>query len=142
MHQYALEKEAADEAKREAKRLKNAEKRAAKDEAAAAAAAAAGGSLHIPALDGVRFTGTFGATFAPEKTMTKKELRVARMQGSLMEVEDEEPMTEQAARKKAGFEVARRNYLIKKARKLEKQKERRAVKSGKKQVLKIRKKST
>ena len=41
----------------------------------------------------------------------------------------------------AGFELGRRNYLIKKAKKMEKQKEKCEMKSGKKQVIKLKKKS-
>lgn len=95
-------------------------------------------------MDGVRFSGTFGVTFAPEKAMTKQGLRQARKDGTLMETEDDDerpsgPLMAQSARKKAGFEVARRNYLIKKSKKMAKQREKREVKNGKKQVLKLSK---
>jgi hypothetical protein len=127
--------EAADEAKREAKRQKAAEKRQRE------LAAAAGSNGQVAALDGVRFSGTFGVSFAQEPKMTKQGLRNARKEGALMETEDDEEargqMSVESARKKAGFEVARRNYLIKKSKKMAKQKEKRELKSGKKQVLKL-----
>jgi len=77
-------------------------------------AAAAGSNGHVAALDGVRFSGTFGVSFAQEPKMTKQGLRNARKEGALMETEDDEEargqMSVESARKKAGFEVARRNY--------------------------------
>ena len=145
---YALQ-EAAEEEKREAKRLKNEEKRRRQLEASA------GSNGEVAALDGVRFKGTFGVSFAPEKQMTKRALQHARMQGatlstsaggSMMDEEDDEaahgPLAGKSEAKKLGFEVARRNYLIKKARKMEKQKEKRAIKNGKKTTIKLKKTST
>ena len=145
---YALQ-EAAEEEKREAKRLKNEEKRRRQLEASA------GSNGEVAALDGVRFKGTFGVSFAPEKQMTKRALQHARMQGatlstsaggSMMDEEDNEaahgPIAGKSEAKKLGFEVARRNYLIKKARKMEKQKEKRAIKNGKKTTIKLKKTST
>lgn len=145
---YALQ-ETAEEEKREAKRLKNEEKRRRQLEASA------GSNGEVAALDGVRFKGTFGVSFAPEKQMTKRALQHARMQGatlstsaggSMMDEEDNEaahgPLAGKSEAKKLGFEVARRNYLIKKARKMEKQKEKRAIKNGKKTTIKLKKTST
>jgi len=197
-----IAQEAEEEAKREARRKKNEEKRQQQ------IIESSGADGKVAALDSVRFSGTFGVSFSrePERTMTKAELRVARMNGDLMlpEVDSEQngPLAKQSAKKQvllcmssgttiqvsayyhingrillrvcphfsprttpthssiqlckgcralssyscvicpqAGFELGRRNYLIKKAKKMEKQKEKREMKSGKKQVIKLKKKS-
>jgi hypothetical protein len=114
------EQEKDEEAQREAKRRKNAEKRQQE------IVAGSGANGQVAALDGVRYTGTFGVSFAPEKTMTKQELRVARKNGTLMEAEVEDTghgkLAVMPAKRQAGFEVARRNYLIKKSKKIDKMK--------------------
>lgn len=88
--------------------------------------AGSGANGQVAALDGVRYTGTFGVSFAPDKTMTKQELRVARLNGTLMEAEVVDTghgkLAVMPAKRQAGFEVARRNYLIKKSKKIEKAK--------------------
>lgn len=119
-----VEQERMMEEKQAKKRQKNLDK---KQEMLAASAGANG---EVAALDGVRFTGTFGVAFAPEQKMTKQQLRFARMNGTLMVTENDANagpksvgcLTSLSAKKQEGFEIARRNHLIKKSKKLEKQK--------------------
>lgn len=95
-----IAQEAEEEAKREARRKKNEEKRQQQ------IIESSGADGKVAALDSVRFSGTFGVSFSrePERTMTKAELRVARMNGDLMlpEVNDSEqngPLAKQSAKK-------------------------------------------
>jgi len=92
-------------------------------------ASAAGANGEVAALDAVRFTGTFGVSYAPEQqAMTKQQLRTARMTGALMATDaDELPtsvgcLTSLSAKKQEGFEIGRRNYLIKKSNKVDRKK--------------------
>ena len=65
LHEFCLEQEAAALAKKEAKRLKNEERRKSEQ-------SAAGADGQVAALDGVRYGGKFGVSFADTPAATAR----------------------------------------------------------------------
>ena len=110
LHEFCLEQEAAALAKKEAKRLKNEERRQAEQ------SAAAGADGQVAALDGVRYGGKFGVSFADTPASTA----AGGKDDEQMDTEDDaekKKMTKQLA-----WELGRKHHLIKKANKMQKAK--------------------
>lgn len=109
LHEFCLEQEAAALAKKEAKRLKNEERRKAEQ-------SAAGADGQVAALDGVRYGGKFGVSFADTPAATA----AGGKDDDRMDTEDDadkKKMTKQLA-----CELGRKHHLIKKAKKMQKAK--------------------